>query len=39
MIIILGIGLLISITICICLGGADIGKNELEIGKWLDEGE
>ena len=37
MIIIIGIALFISIIICICLGGADIGKDKLEIGKLLVE--
>lgn len=29
---------IISICICIILGGADIGKNGEEIGKYLDKG-
>ena len=35
-IIIGGIMLFISICVCIALGGADIGKNDMEIGKWLE---
>ena len=36
MIIVIGVLLMISVIICICLGGANIGKNDMEIGKWLD---
>ena len=37
LIFIIGIGLFISAIVSIILGGADIGKNSEEIGKWLKE--
>lgn len=41
MIFIIAIAMMISVVICIIMGGADIGKDiekdNIEIGKWIDE--
>lgn len=37
MIFIIAIAMMISVPICIIMGGADIGKDNIEIGKWIDE--